>query len=126
MAGTCTPGPWTVDFRVWTDDKGDPHISASVMSGPYRTLAAVMPVEGYVANARIMAAAPKLLAALKVLTAYVSGDVPEAVILAANDVIAEAERGIHVLQEVEPIVRTMTPEEATADAVEWVKRAAGL
>lgn len=96
MSAAHTPGPWEVDIR--TRPKGHP-LSIVKFNGPAFTELAYVPHHGKFsdANARIIAAAPRMLEALKALsrcegryydTDQVTGETFERMVDAA---IAEAE-----------------------------------
>lgn len=118
---TFTPGPWAVEWRVWTDEHGDPKIAADVRAGQYSTIAGIMPIKDeYIANAKLIAAAPDLLQCLKDLVdacwdGRLEAEGIETFTEPARRAIAKAESYGAI---------EVSPDKATALAVAWVK--AGL
>ena len=84
-----TPGPWRLGYTALPDGRPCPFITSD---DGLRTLASVIPHEGYEANAILFAAAPELLAALR--AAVLAGewvDQPPAWVEQARAAIAKAE-----------------------------------
>lgn len=66
-----TPGPWRQE--VWRDEPYDPFV-LELLDGDNHTVLSRETLEETVANARLIAAAPELLAALKAMLALVPRD----------------------------------------------------
>ena len=81
---THTPGPWTIQW---------PKFDAKIVSPDGRSLAVVMfnARDEDEANARLLAAAPELLAALKAMRANLAATIDIVECLAADAAIAKAE-----------------------------------
>ena len=98
MTGKHTPGPWQVKLTSCFVD-GLPVAGVWVEAPPYTSIANLIPHVGVEANARLIAAAPELLAALKALVddyAQLCGDgivvdTEPSVLTAASCAIAKAE-----------------------------------